>query len=68
MIFDFEKDKSLKYLVVWKKGKIISHVRFMKEDSAIDFASDLDVSAHVFLIFDLTMVFANSHSSYYEGP
>ena len=65
LIYDFEKDDSLKYLVVWKNGKIISHVRFECEDHAIAFATYLNVSAHVYLTIDLTMIFANGHSSFY---
>ena len=65
-VFDFEKNEKLTYLVVWQRVKIISHVRFMYEEDAINFAASLNASAHVYLTSNMELIFANAHSSFYK--
>ena len=64
LIFDFETDESLRYLV--KFGKKNSSVRFKTELEAIGLASSLDIPAYVYSIPLYIIVFENIHTSKYR--
>ncbi len=65
MIFDFERDESLRYLV--KFGKKNSSVRFKTEEEAIDLAASLDVPAYVYSIPLYIIVFENKYTPKYRN-
>ncbi|MFW9874519.1 MAG: hypothetical protein ACFFG0_15540 [Candidatus Thorarchaeota archaeon] len=52
MVYQFEKNESLKYIVIWKQTNtfVIGQVRFTNKKDAIDFATNLGVKANVYLI------------------
>jgi len=64
LIFDFEKDESLKYLV--KFGRKNTSVRFKTEEEAIDLAASLDIPAYVYSIPLYIIVFENEHTPKYR--